>query len=186
MDIRPLTASDLDRLTEIDSTVDSMQYLHVERGGEGLAIGFSIEPRPLRTKLIDRNAVSEDLRFVLKQVVMGIEDGMALAAEHEDMLVALMLAQVDLEHDTLRILDVRVDYDLRRQGLGSALLYKAIEEARNRELRAVCASTRANNLPAAQFFNKLGFDLAGLDTHFDSNHDLVKEVVSLFWYAALE
>jgi hypothetical protein len=41
-------------------------------------------------------------------------------------------------------------------------------------------------VPAARFLLKAGFDLCGVDTHFSSNHDLVKEAVSLFWYASLD
>ena len=36
MDIRPATAADLDLLFDIDGTVESMQYLHLEQAGEGL------------------------------------------------------------------------------------------------------------------------------------------------------
>ena len=43
----------------------------------------------------------------------------------------------------------------------------------------------SNNVPAARFLAKAGFDLTGLDTHWGSNHDLVKEAVTLFWYAGL-
>jgi hypothetical protein len=50
----------------------------------------------------------------------------------------------------------------------------------------VHAETLANNLPANQMLRKLAFELAGLDTHRRSNHDMVKEVATLFWYAALD
>ncbi len=33
---------------------------------------------------------------------------------------------------------------------------------------------------------KSGFELAGVDDHRNSNHDLVKEAVTLFWYAPLD
>jgi ribosomal protein S18 acetylase RimI-like enzyme len=81
---------------------------------------------------------------------------------------------------------LRVDYDFRRQGIGIAMIFQLIAAARQRQARAVFARARANNQPAQQFLAKSGFELAGLDTHFTSNHDLVKETVMLFWYAALE
>jgi ribosomal protein S18 acetylase RimI-like enzyme len=81
---------------------------------------------------------------------------------------------------------LRVDYDFRRQGLGIAMIYQIINDAREAGLRAVTATTLTNNIIAAKFLSKAGFDLAGVDTHFASNHDLVKEAVALFWYAALD
>ena len=100
--------------------------------------------------------------------------------------MALLLAQPDASRGVLRVHDLRVDFDQRRQGLGSALMYQAITEARTRELRAVAAETRTDNHAAARFLSKLGFDLTGLDLQRNSNHDLVKEAVTLFWYVSLD
>jgi ribosomal protein S18 acetylase RimI-like enzyme len=93
---------------------------------------------------------------------------------------------LNAEKKTLELIDVRVDYEYRRQGLGSALLFQIVAHAREMKLRAVTATTLTNNVPAAHFLAKGSFDLTGLDTHRDSNHDLVKEAVALFWYAALD
>jgi ribosomal protein S18 acetylase RimI-like enzyme len=181
-----MTSEDLARLIDLDGTVESTHYLHVERMGEGLGVSWRIEERPLRSRRIEPNAMDEQRQFVLKHVVAQIEEGLALVAEHQDLPVGMLLAQVDHEARALRVLDVRIDYDQRRQGLGSAMLYRAIQEARDRGLRAVSAHTRTDNVPAARFLLKAGFDVAGLDTHLASNHDLVKETVTLFWYAALD
>jgi len=185
MQIRPAAPADLEQLTDIDGTVESSHYLHVERTGEQFSISWKIDARPLRTKLIDRNAMDDDTRFTIKQIVGGIEEGLALVAEHDGIVVASLAAQVQPENSTLRLIDLRVDYDHRGQGVGSAMLFQAIQDARERGLRAVAARTLTNNLPASQFLLKRGFDLAGLDTQLSSNHDLVKEAVTLFWYAAL-
>jgi ribosomal protein S18 acetylase RimI-like enzyme len=185
MEIRPVEPRDLGALIEIDGTVESMQYLHVERSGEGMNLQWRLEERPLRAKLTDRNRPADELQFTLKQVVTGVEEGIALLAEHDGAMIALLLAQPHPNHGTMKIADLRVDFDYRRQGLASAMLYQVIAEARNRELRAVTAEVPANNVPASKLLSKLGFDLAGLDTQRHSNHDLVKESATLFWYAAL-
>jgi ribosomal protein S18 acetylase RimI-like enzyme len=185
MEIRSVLPRDLHALIEIDGTVESMEYLHVDRSGEGMNIQWKVEQRLLRTKLTDRNRPADELQFTLKQVAGGVEEGMALLAEHEGAMIALLLAQPQAVHGTMKIIDLRVDFDYRRQGLASAMLYQLIATARNLELRAVTAEVRANNVPASKLLAKLGFDLAGLDTQRHSNHDLVKESATLFWYAAL-
>ena len=45
MEIRSATAQDLDRLIEIDGTIESTRYLFVDRSGEGLAMAWRLEER---------------------------------------------------------------------------------------------------------------------------------------------
>ena len=186
MQIRAGQLADLDRLIDLDGTIESGEYLHLERGGEGLAVSWRLEERPLREKLVDSNAVGDEHRFALRQVLGGVEEGTALVAEHDGQLVALAVARLDPERRTLNLIDLRIDYDFRRQGLGIAMIYQIISGAREQGLRAVMATTLTNNIPAARFLAKAGFDLGGVDTHFATNHDLVKEAVALFWYAVLD
>jgi ribosomal protein S18 acetylase RimI-like enzyme len=185
MEIRPVQPADLIALIEIDGTIESLNYLHVDRSGEGLAVQWKVEERPLRTKWIDRNRPADELQFLLKQVASGIDEGIALLAEHDGAMIGSMLAQPVPQFGTMRLIDIRVDFDFRRQGIASGMLYQLITEARNRELRAVSAEVAANNEPACRLLLKLGFDLAGLDTQRHSNHDLVKEAATLLWYASL-
>ena len=86
----------------------------------------------------------------------------------------------------LHIIDMRVDYDHRRQGLATAMIYQVINRARELEMHAVSAEVSANNLPANQLLLKCAFDLAGIDTKRHSNHDVVKESATLIWYASLD
>jgi len=74
----------------------------------------------------------------------------------------------------------------RRQGIGTAFIFQLIQVARDAGVRAVMAETKTNNLPIGRLLAKCAFQLAGVDTHRDSNHDLVKESATLLWYAALD
>jgi ribosomal protein S18 acetylase RimI-like enzyme len=186
MELRAATPADVDGLMEIDATIESTQYLHLEQSGEGLAPAFRLEPRPLREKLIMSNPVEEEHYFLFRQIVTGADEGIALVMEHEQALVASILARVDHGQRVLRVLDLRVDYEHRRQGLGTAMIFNMVQQARELELRAVAAETRTNNFPANQFLLKSSFDIAGVDTRRHSNHDIVKEIATLFWYAALD
>ena len=186
MEIRPVQPGDLEDLLEIDGTVESAEYLHLERTGEGLAVAWKLELRPLRERRIAPNRMGDEQKFTLRQVVTGADEGLALLAEHDGRKIALLLAQPDPRYGTLSLADLRVDYDFRREGLASALLYQAINEARDKGLRAVTAESLTDNLPAARLLSKCGFDLAGVDGQRHTNHDLVKEAASLLWYLALD
>jgi ribosomal protein S18 acetylase RimI-like enzyme len=186
MEIRPIRPADFDRLIDIDGTIESGSYLHVEQTGEGLEASWKLQERPLREKRMDRNQPTDEITFLMKQIVTGMDDGVALLAEHDQINVATLLARPEPQFRTMRIVDLRVDFEHRREGLASAMIYQLITESRSRELRAVAAETRIDNFPAARFLSKCGFDLAGLDSRRDTNHDLVKEAATLFWYASLD
>lgn len=184
--IRPLQPADLDLLDEIDATIESAVYLHVNQEGEGLSRRWEIAPRPLREKLIEPNRLSDESRFIARQIATGADEGLALVAAHRDEPAAVVVAQVDPVLRLTRIVELRVDYDVRRQGLATGLLFQLIQESRRRELRAVRCQCRTNNEPFNRLLLKCGFELGGIDTLHDTNHDLVKEQVTLIWYASLE
>lgn len=183
---RPLKTDELALLTDIDGTVQSSRYLHLNRSLTEFGASWSLEPRDLRERLIDPNRIDETTAFAFRQIVGGIEEGIALCIELQGEPVAALVAQPRVELRTLHVVDLRVDFDYRRQGLGTALGCAAINCAREGELRAVTAETRTDNFPAISFLKKLGFEPAGLDTHRLSNHDLVKERATLLWCLALD
>ena len=186
MQIRAGVAKDLDQLPDIDGTVESTRYLHLEQAGAGLAASWRLEERPLRKKLIDPNRLGDETTFLLKQIVTGADEGLVLVAEHDGAPVAVLVAQLRPERRTLHLVDLRIDYEQRRQGIATAMLYQLVAAAREQELRAVSAETRTNNVPAGQLLAKCGFELSGVDTRLHSNHDVVKESATLFWYATLD
>ncbi len=186
MQIRPVTPADLDGLYDIDGTIESTEYLHVDRTGDGIDVGWTLAQRPLREKRMAPNRLDDDRQFLLKQIVTGADEGIVLVAEHDGVPVAMLLTQVDPGVGTMRVRDMRVDYDHRREGLGTAMMFQVIATARDQGLRAVAAESTTDNVPAAEFLLKCGFDLDGLDVRRTSNHDLVKECVTLYWYAALD
>jgi RimJ/RimL family protein N-acetyltransferase len=184
--IRPGMLADYDNLLEIDGTVDSQRYLHLERAGTGMAIQWRLEDRPLRAKLIQSNPLDDEKKFLARQILSGSEDGIVLVAEHEEAIVAMLMAQVSPVTNALRLIDVRIDFDFRRQGLATAMIFQIIQHAREQAIRAVMAETRTNNHPVNQLLAKTGFELAGVDAQRYSNHDMVKEAATLFWYVAMD
>lgn len=183
---RPLKPTDLSYLNDIDATVDSQKYVHLNRTIDETGITWRLERRELRERSIDPNRISDDLQFHYRQIASGIEDGLALCIELDDGPVASLIAQPRPEIKTLHLIDLRVDFDHRREGMGMSLVCAAIAHARDEELRAITAETPTQNDPAAQLLRKLAFEPAGLDTFRFSNHDLVKERATLLWCLPLD
>ena len=186
MQIRPALRTDMDALAEIDATVDSAEYLHVEKSGEEFNLSFKVEPRPLRERIIQANRLGDEVHFAYRQIIEGHDEGIALVAEHENVVVASMVCVVRPETKTLEVVDVRVDFDQRREGIATAMLFQITQVAREAEWRAVYATALANNMPANRLLAKCAFELSGLDTRRISNHDLAREITTLFWYVALD
>ncbi len=186
MQIRPMTEHDLDDVTEIDATIHSPSYLHVDQTGDDLGRSWRLERRPRREKLVQPNPLDDDARFYLKQILTGAEEGGALVADYNGEILAFLMQRLEPETRTMRVIDLRVDFDRRREGIGSALVFQAIREAREQSLRAVLVETLTDNAPANEFLQRCGFELTGIDLRRWSNHDLVKEAVALFWYAPLD
>ncbi len=180
-----MSVADLDDAREIDAVIESGEYLHIDRAGEGLETSWKIQPRALREKRLHRHILTDEQIFTIKQIASGADEGIALVAEHEGRIVAAATAQPDEAAKVYRLLDIRVDSDFRRQGLAQGMMFQIIHQAREKEMRAVMAGVPADNFPALEFLAKLGFEAGGLDTHFHSNHDLVKESVMMFWYLVL-
>jgi len=185
MEIRAATLADIDGLIEIDGTIESTHYLHVEQAGEGVAVSWRLEERAMRSPSVVSNPIDVRNRFFLRQVLGGANEGVVLAVVRDSTPVAMLLA-APTQSDTLRVIDLRVDSDYRREGIATALLLMLIGTAREKQLRAVSAETRADNAPMYHLLPKCGFELAGLDTRRHSNHDLVKESATLLWYASLD
>jgi ribosomal protein S18 acetylase RimI-like enzyme len=186
MEIRPVQPADLALLCEIDGTIDSSHYVHVDRIGDALDMTWKLQQRPLRERRVLQNPIDDEVGFWLKQISSGADEGISLLIEHDAVPVALVVASQDYPHKTMKVHDIRVDFDHRRQGLAMALLFQVIAMARQAECRAVAAELSTDNFPAAELLSKCGFEVAGLDTRRRSNHDLVKEAVTLFWYAPLD
>jgi ribosomal protein S18 acetylase RimI-like enzyme len=186
MELRPATVADLTGIFDLDATVESLRYLHIDHTGEGLNVQWKIEDRPLRERVIQQMPLDDDRQFLYRQMINGVEEGLTLVADHDDQIVAALAGRTDPMRSVFELIDLRVDFDFRRQGLATAMLFQVIQSAREAKLRAVAAESVANNNPANQLLAKLGFVLGGLDSLRNSNHDLVKEAVTLFWYLTLE
>lgn len=186
MELRAGAPRDIDRLDEIDGTIHSQAYLHVEPRRDGLAFGFAGDPRPLRQRRVDPNRLDDDTRFVYRQVVEQVDEGLVLVVEHGDVLIASIAAAPRPALGICELVDLRVDFDHRREGMGTALLLAAVNQARIDERRAFAVTSRTDNEPANRMLLKLGFELSGLDLRRRTNHDLVRESVALLWYLALD
>jgi len=77
--------------------------------------------------------------------------------------------------------DIAVRQDWRHMGVGTALLKKAVEWAKERHFIGLTLETQDVNVSACRFYAKNGFVIGGIDHMLYSSFPTANEV-AVFWY----
>lgn len=79
--------------------------------------------------------------------------------------------------------DICVSRSSRGNGVGTALMQKAIEWAKEKELDGVALETQDNNLLACRFYAKCGFGIGAVNTMLYKNFTKpFSDATAIFWY----
>ena len=79
--------------------------------------------------------------------------------------------------------DICVSKSSRGQGVGTALIQKAIEWANDKDLYGLALETQDNNLLACRFYSKCGFVIGAVNTMLYKNFDKPwSDATAIFWY----
>jgi len=77
--------------------------------------------------------------------------------------------------------DIAVSKSHRKVGVGTQLINKSIEWAKENNLHGIMLETQDNNLTACRFYSKLGFQIGAVDTMLYANFNNADEK-AIFWY----
>lgn len=78
--------------------------------------------------------------------------------------------------------DIAVEPEYRGEGIGRALLGRAIAWAKGKGLPGLMLETQDNNAPACRLYARCGFQLRGFDTHLYKGLDPSTDEIALYWY----
>jgi len=183
MRIRLLNSADLPYLNHIDANFTSDRFLNVIKTVDGFNTTWQLSEQPLEPPFVSTDYALDDNDLAEIAGRLKRNDGLYLVVEENDQLIAML----DMEHQTWQhaamLWNISVDRAYRGRGIGRELIRRAIEWARDHQLRGIRLETQTNNWPACNFYRRLGFQLGGLDDHYYANDDLgVKEVALFWWY----
>jgi ribosomal protein S18 acetylase RimI-like enzyme len=82
--------------------------------------------------------------------------------------------------------DFAVDARHRRQGIGRALMQRAIEWARDKGFPGMMLETQNNNLAACRLYESCGFELGGFDVYLYKGLNRATDEIALYWYLMFE
>ena len=78
--------------------------------------------------------------------------------------------------------NIAVDTKFRRQGVGRALIERAIEWARTKGFPGIMLETQNNNVAGCKLYESCGFELRGFDTHLYTGLNPNTDEIALYWY----
>ncbi|MBN2547739.1 MAG: GNAT family N-acetyltransferase [Anaerolineales bacterium] len=174
IEIRPAIASDIPALIALDHhyTSEHVWQMEIHQGRENSGIveqAYTITFRQVRLPRAVRVEYPRSPRLLESTWTMRSGLLVALMEKKPVGYVSMTLHQAPL---TTWVTDLAVERQLRRKGIGSALLLAALEWAGNMDSRHVVLEMQPKNYPAIQMALKLGFDLCGYNDRYYANHEI--------------
>jgi len=174
--IRPATINDLPSLVKIEHTYQSLYVWQMDRLIEDGQIVINFRqvrlPRPVRVEYAGSHPSLNEQNWSRYQAVLVATIGQVPAG--------YIGISDQFAPKTLRITDCVVREDLRRQGIGSALVLAAQEWGAEHGFRKAVLEMQSKNQPAIQMTRKLGYEFCGYNDHYFANQD-----IALFFSRAL-
>lgn len=167
IEIRHAISSDIPALVAIDHsyTSDYVWQMEIQQNNGQILAKFreihlprSVRvdyPRPFR-KLVDEWTHRSGL----------------LVAVHNGKAAGYASIMLNIAPVTSWVTDLVINRRMRRQGIGSALVFAAEEWGRNHECRSLVLEMQPKNHPAINMAHKLGFGFCGFNDRYYENHDI--------------
>lgn len=146
-------------------------YYDVERREEADGFAFLLRRRAFPAPV--------EKQFTDQLLEPWLEEPRVFAAEENGREAGILELSHERWNNRMRVSNLWVAEDCRRAGVGTALMARAMEEARAAGARALVLETQSCNHPAICFYRKMGFSLIGLDLTAYSQRDVEKREVRL-------
>ncbi len=167
--IRPALKSDMTYLVQIDHAYQSLYVWQMDRATEEGQITIHFRqtrlPRPLSADQSGKHPMLVEENWSRYQVV--------LVAVLDEVPVGYIGLSDHVSPQTVWVTDLAVRSDLRRQGIGTALLLAAQEWGGENGMRRLVFEVPAKNHPAIQLARRLNYEFCGYNDHYSANQDII-------------
>ncbi len=155
----------------------SYEVYSVERVETETEFSIAFHRRELAEPYEKRWPVSEQLLADYNRV---LEQGLSFGAFDGGDLVGLAIAEREDWNGSLMVREFRVAESHRRRGIGRRLMDCITSHARRQGFRTVVCETQNTNVPAIDFYRRIGFEFEGVDLSFYTNDDTLVGEVAVF------
>jgi GNAT superfamily N-acetyltransferase len=167
IEIRPAISNDIPVLMKIVPDGTTSHVWQMDYNSDPGQIGVTF--REIR---LPRSVRLEYPRSLATMPDTWLQKDLFLVAAMDDQLVGFVTLVVDEDTRTAKIVDLVVAEKLRRQGIGTALIFACHEWASRQKLRRMMLELQAKNHAALNLARKLGYDFCGFNDHYFANHDI--------------
>jgi len=109
-----------------------------------------------------------------------VQNGLSVGAYEGQQLVGIAIAEPQRWNRSLWVWEFHVVEGHRGRGIGRQMMERLVERGRAAGLRIVVCETQNTNVPAIQFYRRVGFRLEGIDLSYYSNEDWPGGEVAVF------
>jgi ribosomal protein S18 acetylase RimI-like enzyme len=167
IEIRPAGLSDIQAMLDIDHSYQTPYVWQMDRSFEQAMITICFRetrlPRPVR---VDYPKPVEKLVSEFSQSV-GL-----LTATLEGVAVGYLQMRENPSTSTAWVHNMAIVEELRRKGIGTALIMAGQKWAVQHGLRRMVIEMQSKNYPAIQLASKLGYEFSGYNDHYYENRDI--------------
>ena len=173
--LRPLSWPD-DRasLLALDTSFTTDRVFHLEQTDYGVKLDEAAVAPPIHKSY----SLVDDVDLIPGHHWVTI-------AEHNHEVAGVASMTIEAWNRRAVLQHLYVTRELRRIGLGHALVTAAIRAARDRNARCVWVETQTVNYGAVQFYRSMGFEWCGFDTSLYDPSDVGVDEVALFFSRAV-
>jgi ribosomal protein S18 acetylase RimI-like enzyme len=166
--IRPAVANDLPYMVKIEHMYQSLYVWQMDRTVEEgqILINFRLTrlPRPVRVEYSGSHPLLNEDNWSRYQAVF--------VACFGQIPVGYIGLSDQFAPKTMWVTDCAVREDMRRKGIGTALILAAQEWGASHGFRKAILETQSKNHPAIQLARKLGYEFCGYNDHYFANQDI--------------
>ena len=169
VEIRPAVQSDLPFLIQIEHSYESMYVWQMDRAlGEGqIVVNFRLTrlPRPVQVEYGSRHPLLNEENWSRYQAL--------LVATLAQVPVGYVGISDQFAPKTVWVTDCVVREDMRRKGIGTALILAAQDWGIENGFRRTTIEVQSKNNPGIQLARKLNYEFCGYNDHYSANQDIV-------------
>ena len=175
--INKLTSIGVKDLRALTAGYTSSAKYEVSKTESHRRVQFTLELVPLDPPYVKRFGKDESLEDHYRQV---LEQGLSLGAYDGNNLVGIAIAEARAWNKTLWVWEFHVASAHQGKGIGTQLMNALAKKAEAAGLRVMVCETQNTNLPAIEFYRKVGFEIDALDLSYYTNQDVPEGEVAIF------
>jgi ribosomal protein S18 acetylase RimI-like enzyme len=170
IEIRTLRDLDADALKRIVAGYTSTAKYVVNKTERREITTITLELTTLDQPYVKRFDYNDEMLERYRQVV---QQGFSLGAYSGSQTIGIAIAEKWDWNRSLWVWEFGVAETHRRMGIGKRLMEAVADEAKEADLRVIICETQNTNVPAIEFYRKVGFEIEGIDLSY---YDMTEEV----------